>query len=75
MEKDCYSGEKDAWGHIWGMGWVDCDKPHPGFGGSQNIYGCYVGQCEKCGMFGYEFTESLNKDGISVLPFCGEKIR
>jgi|SRR5208282_1674877 len=73
--KDCYSGEEDTWGHIWEVGWEDSEKPHPGFGGSQNIYGGYVMQCEKCGMFGHEFTGSLNEEGIYVRTPCGEKIR
>jgi|WetSurMetagenome_2_1015567.scaffolds.fasta_scaffold979346_2 hypothetical protein len=30
--------EKDDLGHIWGMGWIDTEKPHPGFGGSTNIW-------------------------------------
>lgn len=55
----------DHLGHDWGMGWEDSDKPHPGFGGTIDIYGCYVDQCQKCGMYGYEFKEQP----------CGEKIR
>lgn len=58
--------EQDEFGHIWGLGWEDSDKPHPGFGGSQNIYGGYVGQCEKCGMYSHEFDNKTP---------CGKKIR
>lgn len=53
--------KEDEYGHVWGMGWEDSDRPHPGFG----TYGGYVGQCEKCGMYNYEFEKQL----------CGEKIR
>lgn len=57
--------QEDEFGHVWGMGWEDSDMPHPGFGGSQDIYGGYVDQCEKCGMYGYEFKSQQ----------CGPKLR
>jgi len=56
---------EDALGHIWDMGWEDSETPHPGFGGSQNIYGGYVDQCIKCGMFGHEYKEQV----------CDKKVR
>ena len=37
--------------HNWEAVWVDTDKPHPGFGGSGNIYGYYASQCSKCGVY------------------------
>jgi hypothetical protein len=55
----------DDLGHEWGMGWEESDNPHPGFGGSTDIYGGYVDQCEKCGMYGYEFKDQP----------CGKQIR
>ena len=61
--------------HIWGMGWEESDTPHPGFGGSQNIYGGYVDQCEKCGMYIYEFTGATNRPGKYEGQSCGKKIR
>jgi hypothetical protein len=57
--------------HIWGMGWEDSDMPHPGFGGSLNIYGGYVDQCETCGMYIYEFMEGGKYENKP----CSEKIR
>lgn len=56
--------EEDKFGHIWGEGWEDSDHPHPGFGGSQNIYGGYVAQCMKCGLYGYEFKNQICKDKV-----------
>lgn len=44
--------------HKWGVGWKDSEKPHPGFGGSQNIYGGYVAQCEICDIYIDDFDES-----------------
>jgi hypothetical protein len=62
-------------GHVWGMGWEDSETPHPGFGGSTNIYGGYVDQCEKCGMYSYEFYGSTNRIGKYQEQPCAEKIR
>ena len=62
---DSFSGKEDAYGHIWGVGWEDSDRPNPGFGGTQDIYGGYVDQCDKCGMYGYEFEKQI----------CGKKVR
>jgi hypothetical protein len=70
-----YSSSPDEYGHIWGLGWEDSDKPHPGFGGSTNIYGGYVGQCEKCGMYSYEFIGGTLNPGKFELQKCGDKIR
>ena len=64
--------QKEANDHIWGAGWEDSDKPHPGFGGSYNIYGGYVDQCEKCGIYHYEFDD---KTHIYYNKQCEEKIR
>lgn len=62
--------------HEWGMGWEDSDLPHPGFGGSTNIYGSYVSQCEKCGMYGYEFRSLTAQPGkYEGQPCSGKKIR
>lgn len=61
-EKDT---EEDDDEHDWDMGWVDTGRPHPGFGGTTDITGHYVGQCRKCGMYDHEFTDQP----------CGEKIR
>lgn len=63
-------------GHKWDLGWEETEKPHPGFGGSTNIYGCYVNQCSKCGMYIYEFMGASDQfpgkyEGLS----CGESIR
>lgn len=57
--------KEDEFGHLWGMGWEDSDKPHPGFGGTTDIFGGYVDQCEKCGMYSHEFKNQ----------FCGPIIR
>jgi hypothetical protein len=62
-------------GHIWDAGWEESDTPHPGFGGSTNIYGGYVAQCAKCGMYGYEFHGSAADPGKYELQPCGDKIR
>jgi hypothetical protein len=67
--------EEDDYGHIWDLGWEDSDTPHPGFGGSTNIYGVYVGQCSKCGMYAYEFCGGTGNPGKYELQKCGEKIR
>ena len=66
---------EDDLGHEWGMGWIETDKPHPGFGGSQNIYGCYVDQCMKCGMYHYEFQSLTDTPGRYEGQACGECIR
>ena len=47
--------------HDWQMGWENSDKPHPGFGGSYNIYGGYVTQCKNCGMYIYEFEDEKSQ--------------
>lgn len=57
--------EEDKYGHVWDMGWEDSENPHPGFGGSQDIYGGYVSQCAKCGMYFHEFKDQI----------CGVKVR
>jgi len=44
--------------HDWGVGWRDSETPHPGFGGSQNIYGGYTSQCERCGIYIEDFDEN-----------------
>lgn len=49
--------EEDEFGHCWDMGWEESDKPHPGFGGSYDIYGGYVAQCIKCGLYIHELKE------------------
>jgi hypothetical protein len=67
--------EIDNKGHEWDMGWQESDIPHPGFGGSTNIYGGYVDQCRKCGMYGYEFHGAANRSGKYEGQSCGEKIR
>lgn len=70
------SDEYSDMGHQWGMGWEDSDKPHPGFGGSTNIYGAYVSQCEKCGMYFYEFCGSSDAHpGKYERQPCGKMIR
>jgi hypothetical protein len=69
------SQEADNKGHEWGLGWEESETPHPGFGGSQNIYGGYVGQCEKCGMYIYEFTGATNNPGKYEGQPCDKKIR
>ena len=67
--------EKDELGHIWGMGWEDSDRPHPGFGGSMNIYGAIVDQCYKCGMYAYECYGSTASPGKFEKQPCDKKIR
>lgn len=62
MESDI---AEDLNGHLWGMGWEESDKPHPGFGGTTDVYGGYVGQCEKCGLYNYEYKNQP----------CGDKVR
>jgi len=52
-------------GHEFVLGWEESDRPHPGFGGSTNIYGGYCEQCQKCGMYGYEYEDQK----------CGPQIR
>lgn len=58
-------------GHVWGTGWEDSDKLHPGF----NVYGGYVDQCEKCGMYGYEYNSGTATPGKYEGQPCGDKIR
>lgn len=67
--------EEDEAGHAWTMGWEETEKPHPGFGGSTDIYGCYVGQCAKCGMYNYEFDSCTATPGKYQGQECGVKIR
>jgi hypothetical protein len=68
--------EQDQMGHEWDIGWEETDKPHPGFGGSTNIYGCYVNQCRKCGMYSYEFRSLAANPGKYEGQACqGIKIR
>lgn len=66
---------KDEYGHIWALSWIDSDKPHPGFGGSINIYGSYCSQCAKCGMYNFEFCGGTENPGKYELQKCGSKIR
>jgi hypothetical protein len=62
--------------HEWDVGWEESDKPHPGFGGSTNIYGSYVTTCNKCGMYIYEFMgPSDDYPGKYEGQPCGRKIR
>jgi tRNA(His) guanylyltransferase len=65
--KDDFDAEpqEDGLGHIWGYGWVDTSKPHPGVGGTQDICGYHTDQCEKCGLYGFEYKNQK----------CEEKIR
>lgn len=58
--------------HIWIEGWIDSDFPHPGFGGTQNIYGGYTAQCEKCGMYIHEY-DNLKQSCKNVDLYYGEK--
>jgi hypothetical protein len=67
--------EEDEYGHAWTMGWEDTEKPHPGFGGSTDIYGCYTDQCAKCGMYGYEFQSLTDTLGKYEGQICGKRIR
>jgi hypothetical protein len=53
----------DEFGHQWDMGWEDSEKPHPGFGGTQDIYGGYVSICAKCGLKGYNFKNQVCGEG------------
>jgi hypothetical protein len=71
MSKD-YLWERD--GHEFIMGWMESDKPHPGFGGSSNIYGAYCDQCQKCGMYGHEYQGS-GRPGEYEGQKCGPQIR
>lgn len=66
----------DILGHAWGEGWQESETPHPGFGGTINIFGAYVGQCYKCGMYDYE-CYGLNEDnpGKYQKQLCGSIIR
>ena len=75
MYENSYYGQADAYGHVWGTGWEESDKPHPGFGGSQDIYGCYVDQCMKCRMYGYEFQSCTATPGKYENQFCKDRVR
>ena len=46
--------DEDSLGHLWGMGWMESETPHPGFGGTTNIYGGYASQCARCNIYGYD---------------------
>lgn len=71
-----YKGIKeDEWGHAWTMGWEDTESSHPGFGGTTEIYGAYVAQCAKCGMYGYEFQSCTETPGKYESQICDKKIR
>lgn len=74
-EKKMYSNflgeEEDEYGHAWGMGWEESDKPHPGFG----TYGGYVSQCYKCGIYAYEFCGGTGNPGKYEFQRCDKKIR
>jgi hypothetical protein len=70
MEEDLFI--VDEFGHKWGVGWEESDFPHPGFGGATGISGGYVDQCEKCGMYGYEFSATFGKHKGQK---CSDKIR
>lgn len=52
--EDCFG--VDQFGHDWQMDWVDSDRPHPGFGGTRNIYGGYTSRCANCG----ELIDNMN---------------
>lgn len=52
--EDCFG--VDQFGHDWQMDWVDSDTPHPGFGGTHNIYGGYTSRCANCG----ELIDNMN---------------
>lgn len=56
--------DEDEFGHCWGTGWEESDEPHPGFGGSYDIYGGYTTQCIKCGLYGHEFKKQLCEEVI-----------
>ena len=64
-------GKEDEFGHIWILGWEDSDTLHPGFG----TYGGHVGQCEKCGMYQYEFCGGTLSPGKFEGQSCDKKIR
>lgn len=65
----------DEFGHCWTLGWEETEKPHPGFGGTMDLYGCHVGQCDNCGMYNYEFQSLSSVPGKYEGQRCGEKIR
>lgn len=74
IDLEAYTKARDT--HEWGMGWEESEEPHPGFGGSSDIYGGYVDQCEKCGMYMYEFMgPSEEYPGKYEGQSCGKKIR
>jgi len=70
------AGYQDEFGHVWTLGWEDSENPHPGFGGTTNIYGGYIGQCGKCGMYQYEFMgPSKENPGKYEGKSCAEVVR
>lgn len=58
--------------HEWTLGWVDTDRPHPGFG--TDIMGAHTSQCDKCGMYQYEFDDWKGGGKYKGQP-CKKKIR
>lgn len=48
----------DEFGHDWQMDWLDSDKPHPGFGGTHDIYGGYTSRCSKCNILIHEWDST-----------------
>lgn len=61
--------------HVWEVGWEETGNSHPGFGGSSDILGHYVSQCEKCGMYAYEFSSGTKTPGKYEGRLCKVKIR
>ena len=57
--------QEDKFGHIWDLIWEESEKLHPGFG----TYGGYAGQCNKCGMYNYEFIENEQYCGLKIREF------
>lgn len=51
----------DNMGHEFELSWQETDTPHPGY--LPDIYGSYVDQCMKCGMYGYEFRNLGSRPG------------
>lgn len=60
---DCFG--IDQFGHDWQMDWLESDKPHPGFGGSANIYGGYTSRCSRCNILisDWDFKTKCREQG------------
>jgi hypothetical protein len=70
------AGYEDEFGHVWTLGWEESENPHPGFGGSTDIFGGYVGQCGRCGMYQYEHMgPSKEYPGKYEGQHCGKIVR